>query len=268
MIREYTKLYKWVIVISIFCLFICAFNENHLENEIVYSTILFSSLQERSLAICAMRKKILGIGPYYTEEVTPSDLILHSIDNNDIILLFRMLPDDFEGFYKIFDGVPSDYEYQIKLNPYVNNKKKDNHKCKNEYKFKTVRVDLFDNYGMIWSLMSKIIPKEFFFSKIIGLGIGGFWNADIIGELSWKILKFFDVDSELFIKILEKYNDDEIASLWYFIFDEPHPEYSKKKKEFDDLYFRLYKYSPRIAKQMKRAINHLMTHEENRCPGH
>jgi hypothetical protein len=256
------QLYKWGILSLIFLISI------NTTNEIDYSTILFSSLQERSLAICTMRKKILRIRPDYIEEITPADMQLHPIDDKDVILLFRMLPSDFEGLYKIFDGIPSDYEYKIKFNPYVDNSILENHRYKTEYALKTMRADIFDSYGIIWSLMFKIIPKEFIFPKLIGMGIGGFWSSDIIGELSWRIGCLFDLDPKLFIKTLEKYNDDEIASLWYFIFDEPHPEYNKKKKEFEDLYCKLYKHSPRIANQMKRATNYLICHKENRCPNH
>jgi hypothetical protein len=249
------QIYKFFSTLSICSGILCLLISGNTND---YSTIKIDSLVERSDELRKVRDKI--IGNVYDSTYDCSCCRMPVVDDSYFIQFFRLLPDNFETLYKIGILLIGNYDDRINFNPYTKNINKEKEYFKTEY--------FFINYCTLWSKMSELIPKKIYFNKILNLGMGGFWGSEVTYALSYEIKRLLAVDIKLFVRILQKYNDDEIASLWYFIFDEPHPEYNKKKKEFEDLYCKLYKHSPRIAKQMKRATNYLICHKENRCPNH
>ena len=65
-------------------------------------------------------------------------------------------------------------------------------------------------------------------------------------------------------KVLAKKEDREVAGLFYFLYDGPHPD--NYKKGYEHLYKELRQVNPRVASLLKLAYEKLLSEEH--CPGH
>jgi hypothetical protein len=99
------------------------------------------------------------------------------------------------------------------------------------------------------------ISKEIYYDKFINICVKGVWEADNIREAFGLADKLFD-DTEAVCTSLSMRTDEEIKSIFHFIFDGPHPnnEYNK------EIYYRL---SPKMTKQNERLGN-LLTESYNK----
>eukprot|EP01132_Coremiostelium_polycephalum_P004022 gene4022-5028_t len=104
----------------------------------------------------------------------------------------------------------------------------------------------------------KVIPRDIYCEKIISLCMGGWWDADDISFLQQHLFRICDLeDFPNFLHILEKRTDDEIASFWFFYYDDIGQVCSK-----GELYQKIETLNPRIAKLMDRAYTALLADRE------
>lgn len=67
--------------------------------------------------------------------------------------------------------------------------------------------------------------------KLFSICVDGKWEADGIGFFQDRVLKIVESDPKEILEILKtNFNSKEIAAIWYFLFDGPHPEDQANKK--------------------------------------
>ena len=67
------------------------------------------------------------------------------------------------------------------------------------------------------------LDKEKFASKIVSIGINGYWEEDAVSLLQSCALNFTAENGVMIIKALNKYGKKDVKGYWRFIFDGPHP---------------------------------------------
>ena len=140
----------------------------------------------------------------YTKEEIKNDE-LDSLDHSKIYRLYRTFPDNFEDFNTIFsvkEGEDPNYTGTVYTEKYL------------------PRIKFFFK-------LSRIIPKENYFDKLIRISMWGKWDTDVGYNFQRKL--YFIItnngngDSSLFISRLMNFSKEEQKSVWYFYFDGPHP---------------------------------------------
>ncbi|MCY3713095.1 MAG: hypothetical protein OXH02_07385 [Gemmatimonadetes bacterium] len=174
----------------------------------------------------------------YAHEVMNSNDVKEK--QNSVRFYFQTFPDNFETFSAVYDSRRNVEEWLPPL----------------------VKHALFD----ILPSLREIIPENEYYEKLIGVGIGGFWNADNVGALSHHLWQLIPENITLSIRVLEEYEEKEIRSFWYFLYDGPHPEHPFNRKHYEELYPRIRDNNPHIAEQLKQAYEQLLS--ENDGHGH
>jgi hypothetical protein len=101
------------------------------------------------------------------------------------------------------------------------------------------------------------IPKADYYNKYINICVGGVWEAD-------HIVHAFDFEDKLINDThvacteLSKRTDEDIASVFRFIFDGPHPQNLRSKVIYKRLLPRLNSYSARLGKLLTRSYKQVM----------
>lgn len=70
----------------------------------------------------------------------------------------------------------------------------------------------------------KSINDTLYYRKIIGISIGGKWDADAINYFQDGLQKHVTQNTTLTCYILKQLPENDIRSFWYFYFDSPHPK--------------------------------------------
>ena len=107
------------------------------------------------------------------------------------------------------------------------------------YPDKHIRSDMIGFFSQL-----KSIPDSAYYEKYIRINIDGHWEADNISEafgFQYRLIS----DTEAACKTLETFSDQEIKSVFRFIFDGPHPKNEQNEKTFETL-------KPKIESQNKR----------------
>ena len=155
-------------------------------------------------------------------------------------LYFRTFPDDFEMFHQIF-GYQRNSEGNVLMYPSVNH-----------------------TLSGFLPKLKAVIAAEEYYEKMLGVGVGGFWEADEVNHLRHHLKEIVTENIKLSVEVLRKKDAKEITSLWYFIYDGPHPGHRLKRKHFEELYPRVRDIDPNIAGQLKLAYEQLLSeHDDN-----
>ena len=128
---------------------------------------------------------------------------------------FKAFPESFEAFQAIFGFYPEDPNKGF----------------------------LYDSSRFYINKFFKLkIPKENFYSKVVGIAINGKWDADAVSYFQGALRYNVKRNEKLFARLLSKRSKADIKSFWYFYFDGPHPpdkipnELNKFKQIDPDLY--------------------------------
>ena len=148
---------------------------------------------------------------------------------------FQVFPSDFKSFHRIF-GYQRDERGKTMAYPPVTH----------------------TLYGFLPELKA-LIPEEKYYKKMLGVGVGGVWDAD---EVNWLRIHLQDIVTEnvsLSLEVLNEKKESEIRSFWHFLYDGPHPKDPRKREHFESLYLRVKRLDPIIAKQLKQAYEQLLS---------
>lgn len=94
----------------------------------------------------------------------------------------------------------------------------------------------------------KHVEENEYYNKYINICIDGNWEADNIGE-GFGIWKKLNNDTKDIVPLLSKRTDKEIISVFYFLYDAPHPEPWGQNKQA--LYEKIRETDPHVAELMK-----------------
>ena len=104
-----------------------------------------------------------------------------------------------------------------------------------------------------FKVLKEVIPEEAYYRKLLAVSVGAFWNMnDAIVSFQGELWILVHNNLPLFVKILDEYSDDEIASIFYFMDAGIHPE-DKCIKPSSCPYKALAELSPKVAHNFERA---------------
>lgn len=156
-----------------------------------------------------------------------------------------------------FDAFPSSFVNYLRLYGY--GYKKEPALLWTEHALLYDEVYKEDGYGHIQLFYDlKCINKELYYNKYIDIYIGGWWGADAIGDfgLYGKLME----DTEECATILLKRSREELLSVFYFMFDKPHPEPIRSNSAYKDLYEKVAKFSAELAEIIQTAYELVLHH--------
>lgn len=189
--------------------------------------LVFSSVEERATAL-----------DYYFQQIRNSEDSPEEATH--LNSYFQAFPDNFEEFKRIYDD-----HYDNNWNLIAES---------------LTQHDLF----YLLPKLSAVVSTEEYYTKMLGVGIGGIWDADNINMLQNHILDdLVPQNVALSVRILDQYTTKEIHSFWYFLYDGPHPDHPYNKERFDRMYPEIRKINSRVAEQLRLAYELLISR-----PGH
>ena len=101
------------------------------------------------------------------------------------------------------------------------------------------------------------ISKDEYYDKYVSINIGGNWQADNIREAFYFVDRLQN-DTKAASASLSKRTDEEVKSVFYFIFDGPHPKNDTNKRVYDSLLPKVSQQDERLGKLLKEAYHDLM----------
>lgn len=109
------------------------------------------------------------------------------------------------------------------------------------------------------------IPDSIYYDKYIKINIDAIWQADNIRGAFGFANKLLE-DTENGCKELSKFSDNEIKSVFRFIFDGPHPKNEYNEKLFENLKGEIDRQNKRLSLLLKESYKKLIA--ENDGHGH
>jgi hypothetical protein len=107
---------------------------------------------------------------------------------------------------------------------------------------------------LFFSTLKSIDPSEYY-DKYVDINIGGYWQADNIGG-AFALGKRFRDDPAQFCKQLAKRTDDELLSVFRFMYDGPHPD--KAKEAFAEFHSKLSSKDKRLGELLQTAYDKVL----------
>lgn len=107
----------------------------------------------------------------------------------------------------------------------------------------------------------KSIPDTAYYKKYIRININGYWEADNIQGafgLQSRLLN----DTKNACEVLLTFSDQEIKSVFRFIFDGPHPKNEYNKNLYEQLKPAVDNQDERLSRLLTQAYNELMTEDD------
>lgn len=155
-----------------------------------------------------------------------------------LIRYFQIFPSDFKSFQQIF-GYLWDERGRILAKPPIKH----------------------TLYGFLRELKS-VVPAKEYYEKMLGVGVGGVWDADEVNYLQFHLREMVVENAQLGLEVLSKKEEKEIRSFWRFLFDGPHPEHRLNRKYYEELYSKARGLNPKIAEQLKLAYEQLLSEQD------
>lgn len=204
------------------------------------------SLEKSKESLMVMdRSKVVEKSAYhFTNEKDRADSLVKYVDlakstKESISIdrqIFDFFPDSFEGMIKLFG-----YDKVSKGAPL--------------YKW-PVGENVIKYFGSIHT-----IPKDEYYAKYIDICINGYWDADNIRN-AFGFHKRLSEDTKFVCQVLSKRTDDEIGSVFRFIFDGPHPKNDENALIYDDLFTKLKTEDPHLADMLKTAYDKVLLSDD------
>ena len=107
----------------------------------------------------------------------------------------------------------------------------------------------------------KSIPDSTYYERYIRINIDGYWAADNINEAFGFYYRLMN-HTESACKMLSKFSDREIRSVFHFIFDGPHPKNDYNEKLYENLKPEIESQSERLNRLLTESYNELMAEDD------
>lgn len=98
--------------------------------------------------------------------------------------------------------------------------------------------------------------------KSISVCIGGEWDADAVGMLQHETLRLIKENYKPALSVLDSLSEEEASSVWYFLFDGPHPN---SKDNFETVEYLSNKFGAdgKQTKILQEQFNKLKSEEKH-----
>lgn len=128
----------------------------------------------------------------------------------------------------------------------------------NAYRY-TDRHIMSDVIGFFSELKS--IPDSAYCKKYVRINIDGFWEADNITEAFGFHHRLIN-DTKAVSKALSDFTDEEIRSVFRFIFDGPHPKNEYNEEIFETLKPKIKEQNERLGNLLHEAYSTMMAEDD------
>lgn len=119
-----------------------------------------------------------------------------------------------------------------------------------------------ESYSHIEFFFSNIsVDESQMIDKLIGLSIGGRWDADAINYLSKGTRDFVNSHISATVSVLQNKSEIESYLFWLFIFDSPHP--SNLREDFNVIYTKVFAQNVVQANLLRKAYVYLIESEKH-----
>lgn len=105
------------------------------------------------------------------------------------------------------------------------------------------------------------IPDSIYYEKYVRINIDGVWEADNIKE-AFGFANRLITDTENACNVLSKFSDKEIKSVFYFIFDGPHPKNEYNEKLYKKLKSKIDNHNKRLSRLLTESYEKLMAEDD------
>lgn len=105
------------------------------------------------------------------------------------------------------------------------------------------------------------IPDSTYYDKYVRINIGGIWEADNIGE-AFDFANRLIEDSDNACRTLSAFSDNEIKSVFRFIFDGPHPKNEMNEGTYKDLKLKIDRQNKRLSQLLTESYEKLMSEDD------
>ena len=122
---------------------------------------------------------------------------------------------------------------------------------------------LYDGGGKQIELFKRLgsVPPEEYYQKYVDISIGGVWEADNI-QGAFGFGERLTSDTKNACLYLSMRSNEEIVSLFHFLFDGPHPDDKDALAEFETLHKIVAAESERLGKLMESAYAMLLAESD------
>lgn len=101
------------------------------------------------------------------------------------------------------------------------------------------------------------ISKHEYYDKYIDICINGFWQADNIRK-GFGIGDKLKDEAKAVCSQLSKKTDEEIKSVFHFIFEGPHPNNKSNEKLYEEILLKVVEQDDRLAKILEQTYKEMM----------
>ena len=106
------------------------------------------------------------------------------------------------------------------------------------------------------------IPSEVYFQKYVAININGVWQADNIRD-AFGFHKRLISDTKAACAALASRSDEEVKSVFHFIFDGPHPDNDPNHAIYAEIQPLILAADTRLGNLLKATFDEMMTHDHS-----
>ncbi|MCB0399441.1 MAG: hypothetical protein KDD26_07420 [Winogradskyella sp.] len=105
--------------------------------------------------------------------------------------------------------------------------------------------------------------KDSYYEKYFNICIGGEYGADYL-RAGFEIYERFLSDTKTACEKLERLNDKEIESIFYFIFDETHPEHNEENISlYNKMLLKMKKENLKLSELLEKSYKRIIAEQRN-----
>ena len=105
--------------------------------------------------------------------------------------------------------------------------------------------------------------KDAYYEKYFNICIGGEYGADYL-RAGFEIYERFLSDTKTTCEKLEKLTDKEIESIFYFIFDETHPEHNEENISlYNEMLLKIKEVNLKLSELLEKSYNRIILEQRN-----
>ena len=146
---------------------------------------------------------------------------------------------------------------------YIDSWKKDLEWKKNKHKKDFVPKLYVVNPWVKYLSTMDYYDKDAYYEKYFNICIGGEYGADYL-RAGFEIYERFLSDTKTACEKLEKLTDNEIESIFYFIFDETHPEYNKENISlYNEMFLKIKTENIKLSELLEKSYKRIIAEQRN-----
>ena len=146
---------------------------------------------------------------------------------------------------------------------YIDAVKKVQEREKNKYKEGYVPKILIPNSWVKYLSKMDYYDKDAYYDKYFNICIGGEYGADYL-RVGFEIYERFLSDTKIACEKLERLTDKQIESVFYFIFDETHPEQNEENISlYKEMFLKIKSENIKLSELLEKTYKRIITEQKN-----